>query len=266
MLCSFSAQAGENAGVLIVDLFLNEQHMGDSFVLVDENGAYLVDEAVLLDWEIKKPWPVATVFRGSNYYAVDAFAGASASLRSREMRLDVSMPATHMPVRKVALGWEDATARSEAFGLYLDYELNWLNYQQSDRESAHALLQPVVFGKYGNITANTIYHRNAGNELTTNYLLPSGLSILELTYTLDDPEKMRSIAHWWYSVWHEFRNAADVHHTPPTSIFWGSHRTNGARCVCQWTAEATGKCRARLLCFGRRASRQRLWSAAGCRA
>jgi len=193
MLCSFSAQAGENAGVLIVDLFLNEQHMGDSFVLVDENGAYLVDEAVLLDWEIKKPWPVATVFRGSNNYAVDAFAGASASLRSREMRLDVSMPATHMPVRKVALGWEDATARSEAFGLYLDYELNWLNYQQSDRESAHALLQPVVFGKYGNITANTIYHRNAGNELTTNYLLPSGLSILELTYTLDDPEKMRSL-------------------------------------------------------------------------
>lgn len=193
LLCAVVALAASNSNVLIVDLYLNDQHVGDAFVLVDEDNNYFLDESLLNEWQIVKPWPQPTEFRGANYYALNRFAGATAILKSREMRLDVFVPTALMPTRTIDMGWNDMKADSEALGVYLDYQLSWQDYSRSGQTSAQALIQPVVFGKYGNLSANTIYRHYSGADVSSGTSLRSGLNVLELTYTRDDPENLRSL-------------------------------------------------------------------------
>lgn len=182
-----------NQNVLIVDLYLNEQHMGDTFVLHDEEGNYFVEEAVLLEWQITRPWPQPIVFRGKNYYDVHELAGSSAELETRKMQLHVTVPPSLMPSRTVDMSRSDMTARSEQFGLYMDYRLNWQDYSSAGQSSTNALMQPVVFGKFGNLSANTIYRSRSGGATISDDDSRSGLNVLEMTYTRDDPERLRSL-------------------------------------------------------------------------
>ena len=91
------------------------------------------------------------------------------------------------------LGWQDLQAESADFGLYLDYQLSWQDYSCASASSGAALLQPVVFGKLGSLSANSIYRYYSAGDTVPGQSLDSGLSILELTYTRDDPEKLRSL-------------------------------------------------------------------------
>ena len=193
LLCGTAIHAQENTSVLIVDLFLNQQHMGDTFVLQDEDGDFFVEEAVLDDWEISKPWPVAIAFRGERYYAVHDFPGSTTDLKTRDMRLFVTMSPSLMPTRTVDLSSSDMAPRSDGFGLFMDYQLNWLSHQNTGQRTTNALLQPVVFGNFGSIAANTIYRHNSGFDATSGQINASGLSVLELTYTRDDPLNLRSL-------------------------------------------------------------------------
>jgi len=188
LLSATLARAREDTAVLIVDLFLNQQHMGDTFVLQGEAGRYFVSEAVLNEWEISKPWPTATSFRGDNYYAVNDFPGSSALLNSREMRLLVTMPPSLMPTRSLDLGNKGITARADGSGMFMDYQFNWLNYENLGQTSTNVLLQPVVFGRFGSIATNAVYRHSSDDEYGR-----SGINILELTYTRDDPARMRSL-------------------------------------------------------------------------
>lgn len=193
LVCSGAAHAATQSKVLIVDLYLNQQPMGDTFVLQDEAGRFFVEQNILDQWQISRPWPTAAEFRGENYYAVEDFPGSTAVLVARDMRLFVSMPPALMPTRTVDLGYRDLPARSDGFGLFMDYRLNWLNYERSDQSSASAILQPVVFGNFGSIAVNAIYRRTANGNSLDGQFGPSGLNVMELTYTRDDPAKLRSL-------------------------------------------------------------------------
>ena len=67
LVCSGAAHAATQSKVLIVDLYLNQQPMGDTFVLQDEAGRFFVEQNILDQWQISKPWPTAAEFRGENY-------------------------------------------------------------------------------------------------------------------------------------------------------------------------------------------------------
>jgi outer membrane usher protein len=179
--------------VLIVDLYLNEQHMGDAIVLQDVQGNFFVEESVLLEWHITPPWPQPRVFRGKNYYGLNEFAGSSTKFETRKMQLQVTMPSSLMPNRTIDMSRRGIKANSGEFGLYMDYRLNWQDYSSTGKSTTNALMRPVIFGKFGNLSANTIYRRYSGGKTIDEGIVPSGLNVLELTYTLDDPDRLRSL-------------------------------------------------------------------------
>jgi outer membrane usher protein len=187
LLCGMAAEAADNSHVLIVDLYMNYQQMGETFVLQDENGNFYVDESALLSWEISRPWPKPRVFRGENYYGVHEFEGATAELNTRVMELRLFMPADLMPTRRLGMQNDGLQARNDRSGAFMDYDLSFQNQGTSSNHSAYGLFRPVVFGPFGNMAASFAY---TGQSTGT----PSGgLSVHELTYTRDDPERMRSL-------------------------------------------------------------------------
>lgn len=184
--------AQSEPAVLIVDLYLNQQYMGDTFVLQDGNGLFHIEEDILRRWQVRKPWPAPLMLRGSRYYAIADLAGATASFVARRMELQVFLPAALMPLRTVGLGNKVRKAHVEDVGAYLDYELSWLNQTASASHSRYALLRPVVFGPSGNVSANLSYlDRSGGQDFGNERGL--GLKVLSLTYTRDDPEKLRTL-------------------------------------------------------------------------
>jgi len=193
LLYGAAVQAVDTSSILIVDLYLNQQRMGETFVLQDEAGIYFVEESVLQEWQISKPWPQPLQFRGNNYYGVNQFKGATATLDQRVMELQVSMPASLMPSRSIEMGGSDLTPVSAGFGAYMDYELNWLSQQNSDQKTSFGLFRPVVFGEFGDISANAIYRNYSRGNVTNDQFSQSGINVLELTYTRDDPENLRSL-------------------------------------------------------------------------
>ncbi len=178
--------AADNTHALIVDLYVNHQQMGEAFVLQNEDGDFYVDQSALLYWEIAKPWPQPEVFLGENYFGLHEFAGTKAELNTRTMELRVSMPADLMPTRRRSLQHTGMEAQVEQYGAFMDYEINLQNQGTALGSAAYGMFRPVVFGPQGNVAANLVYQNQANG--------PAGhVSILELTYTRDDPERMRSL-------------------------------------------------------------------------
>ncbi len=193
LLYGVAVQAVDTSNILIVDLYLNQQQMGETFVLQDEAGNYFVEESVLQEWQISKPWPQPQEFRGDNYYGVHQFAGATATLNLRVMELQVYMPAMLMPSRSIEMGVADMKPDSAGFGAYMDYELNWLSQRSTNQETSYGLFRPVFFGNFGNVSANAIYRNYSRGNVAKDQFSQSGVNVLELTYTRDDPEKLRSL-------------------------------------------------------------------------
>ena len=192
LLSSVSALAQSTPDVLIVDLYLNQQSLGDTFVLRDQDGNFFVEEAVLSEWQIIKPWPEPELFRGLNYYGLHHFPGADSEFVARRMELQVSMPPSLMPFREIDLSAKEAKPYIEDFGAYVDYDLNWLSQEADNSKSIYALLRPVVFGEFGNVSANLGYHRQSDDRAYPN-TGREGLNVHSLTYTRDDPSRLRSI-------------------------------------------------------------------------
>lgn len=191
--CGSAAGAAEGLGVLIVDLYLNHKRMGDTFVLQGAEGEYFIDEGVLRHWQILKPWPDSREFRGDRYFGIHDFPGTTAALDQRTMELHVSMPASLMPLRAVDMRRSAPVALPPDFGAYMDYELNWVSESFVNQQITTGLFRPVVFGPFGNVHANLLYRNQSGNPVTGDGSARNGLKILELTYTLDDPERLRSL-------------------------------------------------------------------------
>jgi outer membrane usher protein len=186
-LCGSVAAAVEIGDVLIVDLYVNHERMGDSFVLTDTSGNFYVDERTLRYWEIRRPWPAPRQFAAENYYSLAELPGTSAELDSQAMELRVDIPAELMPTRRVNMQAEGLEPEIEGLGAFLDYDLNWLNQGSSGNTSTYGLFRPVVFGPFGNVNTTLIY-RNQSSGIGS-----AGLSVLEMTYTRDNPDTMRSL-------------------------------------------------------------------------
>lgn len=193
LLCGTAVQAVDTSNVLIVDLYLNYEHMGDTFVLRGDDGEFMVEEAVLQHWRISKPWPEPQIFRGENYYGINQFAGAQAEFKLRSMELHVFMPPALMPIRPVDMNRPGLLARADDFGAYMDYDLSWISNEATDAKTVYGLFRPVVFGGFGNISANMVYRDYSGGNVFADEFSQSGLNLLELTYTRDDPSRMRSL-------------------------------------------------------------------------
>lgn len=187
LLCGAAAESAPDTHVLIVDLFVNHEAMGQSFVLQDDSGNFYVDEATLGHWEIVRPWPRPHEFRGEQYYSLGDFPSTSAELTTRSMELKILLPASLMPTRHVDMGANGTRAYVDRIGAFMDYDLNWFGQGSHGQSSAYGLFRPVLFGPRGNISANLAYRDQASSSSAERF------SVLEMTYTRDDPDNMRSL-------------------------------------------------------------------------
>ena len=103
LLYGAAVQAVDTAQILIVDLYLNQQRFGETFVLRDDNGNFFIEETVLLEWEFARPWPAPVERHNTNYYGVHQLAGAAAELDERAMQLQVSVPPALLARRSITM-------------------------------------------------------------------------------------------------------------------------------------------------------------------
>lgn len=199
ILCGTCAKAVDLSNVLIVDLYINHERMGETFVLRNDAGDFFVSASSLEYWEILKPWPSPEIFDGQDYYRVNALSGATAELDNRTMELRIFLPSQLMPTRRMNLQADGVPASQNGLGAFMDYEINWLKTDSRGSAALRGLLRPVIFGPIGNLSANVLYQgaTKAGGG--------GRLSVLDLTYTRDDPDRMRTI------------RAGDVFTTPGTN-------------------------------------------------
>lgn len=193
LVAGFSAQAQGSLDALIVDLLVNRQSSDETFVLRGDANEFYVEESVLRDWQIQRPWPQPETFLGKKFYGLHEFDGTDVQFDKRVMKLEVYFPASLMPRRTVNMGKLGLPARSEEFGAYMDYEFNWLGEGGGGQQTTFGQFFPVVFGEFGNISANTIYRNYGSGNVNSDSHSRNGLNVLELTYTRDSPEKMRSV-------------------------------------------------------------------------
>jgi len=193
LFCGTAAQSVDTSNVLIVELYLNHQTMGDAFVLKGADGEYFVDESVLRHWQINRPWPEPQVFRGSNYYGIHQFRGALAELNVRTMKLFVSMPPALMPLRMVDMRDPGLASPIADFGAYMDYEVNFLSEDRTGSRTTFGLMSPVVFGPIGSLNASLLYRNHSVSDEFGADGSHNGLNVLELTYVRDDPSRLRSL-------------------------------------------------------------------------
>jgi outer membrane usher protein len=196
VLCGLAAgalAAPETPELLIADVYLNGQPRGELFVLRDSDGRFLVNEQFLVDSEVVHPWPEAREFQGQRYYRIDELADASADFDARLLALRVELPAKLLPLRSVGLERDYARPQVEDTGAYLDYDVNWISQSRTGQKTIYSLLQPVIFGEFGNIAADLSYRDYSGGNVFGDNDETSGLKVLSLVYTRDDPARMSTL-------------------------------------------------------------------------
>lgn len=191
---SVTARADFHQDMLIVELRFNGQSYGDAFVLTDESGDFFIERSWLDRWEVVTTRPASSrQHDGKDYVALSAFDGATTRLDPYGMVLDITMPPAHLPTRVMDLRSRGDIEPTANLGAYLDYD--W-NYQQESSASVRmfsGLLRPVVFGPQGNVTASLLYRSRSGDEIALPDSESNGLTVLDLTYTRDDPANIRSL-------------------------------------------------------------------------
>ena len=190
---SLQAQADFHQDVLIIELRFNGQPFGDAFVLTDDEGGYYIEESWLRRFEVVTPWPEARQHSGKYYYAIGDFQGATAQLISREMILDITMPPDLLPLRVVDMRGDHRLAPTANFGAYMDYDWNFRRQESAGLQTFAGLIRPVIFGQQGNVLANLLYRNVSGDSANRFDRQTNGLNVLDLTYTRDDPDNLRSL-------------------------------------------------------------------------
>jgi outer membrane usher protein len=187
---SLQAQAAFHEDVLIVGLSFNGQHYGDAFILTDDAGEYYVDETWLQRWEVSRPYPAGRDYEGMRYYPVSGFEGATARLNTQQMTLDVTMPPRLLPLRVIDMRGEEVPRPTASLGAYMDYDWSYQDQSGAGTSTFSTLLRPVAFNEHGNLLANLLYQDTSGKHTGRRR---DGLKVLDLTFTRDDPESIRSL-------------------------------------------------------------------------
>ncbi|MEJ2604104.1 MAG: fimbria/pilus outer membrane usher protein [Gammaproteobacteria bacterium] len=177
---------------LIVDLTVNGESASETLVLRDDEGTFFVGEEILAQRGIAMPWPDPVEWRGGRYYPLTDFAGTLSRLDTQRMALRVEFSPALMPLRRVGLARAAEAPWTSGLGAFLDYDLNVLGDSRSSRPAAIGSFRPVVFGEFGHVSLNSLYRIDQPRDGVGTNTERSGLTVLDLTYTRDDPDALRS--------------------------------------------------------------------------
>ncbi|MDJ0813867.1 MAG: hypothetical protein QNJ23_09060, partial [Woeseiaceae bacterium] len=194
LICSAHPALAESPDdLLLVELRFNGESYGTAVVLTDDEGGFYVEKQWLDLWEIITPAPSPRQYAGKSFFAIDAFDDASAVLNLQELVLDVQMPPRHLPTRVVNLRGATDLKPSASFGAFVDYDWTYRDQDSGTVRTFSSLLRPVVFGSRGNVAANLLFRDASAQRSAALAPDADGMTVLDLTYTLDDPGNVRSV-------------------------------------------------------------------------
>ncbi len=179
--------------LLIVELRFNGESYGTAIVLTDAEGEFYVERRWLDLWEIVTPPPPARQFRGRDFFAISAFDGATVILQPRDLVLNVQVPPRHLPTRVVNMRGGMDLKPEASFGAFMDYDWTYRDQDSGTVRTFSSLLRPVVFGSDGNVAANLLFRDASARRGATLPPDGDGMTVLDLTYTRDDPANVRSL-------------------------------------------------------------------------
>jgi len=182
------ANATESLQLLLADTTVNHVEQGEAFLLWDGVGEFFAAEPELIRWRVRAPFPEPVLYDDMPYYRIRALPGATANLDTRAMAITITLPPEVLERQHFRVRGIDPPEASAALGLYLDYDLSYM--QESIDRYPFALLAPTFFSGVGVLHSEFLYRGlDAPPGEIDGY---DEFVRLDTTLTRDDPTRMRA--------------------------------------------------------------------------
>lgn len=168
--------------VLLVHLVgLKKQAM--QLVLQAPNGDWLLAPQDLKDWRIRLPKVPLVTFHQRQYYPLSAIPGASASLNSTTLTLNILIPANQLETDNLSLLHSHfVTPERPAPGAFVNYD-TFAQLGQDHTVGVSGLFTLGLFNRLGNLTSGLLGQQTSNNHQWIR---------LNSTWQTDEPAHIRS--------------------------------------------------------------------------
>ncbi|HEY4547392.1 MAG TPA: fimbria/pilus outer membrane usher protein, partial [Pedomonas sp.] len=184
MPSAWASNGAQDLEAALLEVRLNGQPQGEAALFArDADGVIYASRASLEAWRMRQFSSRTVVLDGETYYALGGVNGLTATVDEATQSLDISALATLFNVNDARLdGGETGPMTTSAWGGFLNYDV----YAQ------HGDGDTIVSGFF---EAGVYSPHGYG---TTRFLMPggrdgAGLVRLETSWSIDDPERMRSL-------------------------------------------------------------------------
>ena len=181
---AWASNGAQDLEAALLEVRLNGQPQGEAALFArDADGVIYASRASLEAWRMRQFSSRTVVLDGETYYALGGVNGLTATVDEATQSLDISALATLFNVNDARLdGGETGPMTTSAWGGFLNYDV----YAQ------HGDGDTIVSGFF---EAGVYSPHGYG---TTRFLMPggrdgAGLVRLETSWSIDDPERMRSL-------------------------------------------------------------------------
>lgn len=202
-LISGVAAASDRFEMLMAEVTINGGAPQPSFVLRDEEQDYWIEESLADAHRVNGQRPATIEHRGVSFLPLAGFEGSTAQFNKRTVQLDVLVPPRYLKGQVRTIRQTSDPAASTATGMFLDYDVSYLEGSQDEQELFSTLLQPTFFSRHGIVRNAVLYRSSSSKEddlddpdfdfgQSEDYEAGDGWIRLETTFVKDDPEHLRS--------------------------------------------------------------------------
>ncbi|MDH3505922.1 MAG: fimbria/pilus outer membrane usher protein [Gammaproteobacteria bacterium] len=222
--------------LLLLDVTMNGLGRGVTLFMRDTDGRYFVSADTLATWGVERPYPSPVIFQNRRFHPLVALAGVRMRHEAQSMTADIDIPAELLGDAFVSFSPRNLVAPTTATGAFLDYDLAYTSDSAARENSLSSLLAPTVFTRHGNLSSELLYR---GDSYTLGALHDDWVR-LDTTWTIDDPDQLRSIrvgdavtlpGSWGRSVRFAGVQLASNYATQPTMITFPQPSISGTAAV-----------------------------------
>ncbi len=177
------------AQLLLLDVTMNGLGRGVTLFMRNADGRYFVSADTLATWGVERPYPSPVIFQDRRFHPLADLAGVRLRLDAQTMTAQIDVPAELLGDAFVSFSPRNFVTPTTTTGAFLDYDISYTNDSAAKESSLSSLLSPTVFTPHGNLSTELLYR---GGSYTLGEQ-PEDWVRLDTTWTIDDPDRLRSI-------------------------------------------------------------------------
>lgn len=168
----------------LLEVRLNGQPQGEAALFArDDAGVVYASKASLEAWRMRAISSRTVVLDGETYYALDGVDGLKATMDETTQSLNISAAATLFNANNAKLdGRETGPMTKSAWGGFLNYDI-YAQHGEGETDVS-GFFEAGLYSPHGYGTSRFLMPGNRGE---------AGLVRLETNWSIDDPERMRSL-------------------------------------------------------------------------